>query len=245
MKRHGEAGAPLFPMRINKYLAHKNYGTRRETDELVRQKKVLINGRTAVLGDKVESTDEVVVKGAGGAKKNRLYFAYHKPQGVLTHSAGEDETDIEEEVSKIKALQGTFPVGRLDKASHGLIILTNDGRVTDRLLNPNRVHEKEYVVKTKERLREGFAKRLEAGVDIEGYRTKECRVRILGERSFAITLTEGKKHQIRRMVSAMKNEVEDLKRVRVMNIMLGKLPPGAYRKIEGEELATFLKALGM
>lgn len=232
-------------MRINKYLAHKNYGTRREADELIVQKKVFINGRVAVLGDKVEATDEVVVKNAGGAKKDRVYFAYNKPRGVVTHSAEEDDTDIGIELSKHKELAGTFPVGRLDKDSHGLIILTNDGRVTDRLLNPDRVHEKEYTVKTKERLREGFAKRLEMGVDIEGYQTKECKVRILSEHSFAITLTEGKKHQIRRMVSAMHNEVEDLKRIRVMNITLGRMPPGAFRKIEGEELSIFLKSLGM
>lgn len=233
-----------YPMRINKYLAHKGYATRRGADELIERHKVFINGRVAVLGDKVHATDEVEVKG-GGKKQDLRYFAYNKPVGVITHSPQGDETDIKEEVARFKELAGTFPVGRLDKGSHGLIILTNDGRVTDRLLNPDHVHEKEYTVRTRDRLREGFAKRMEAGIDIEGYQTKPCTVKVTGERSFSITLTEGKKHQIRRMVAAMLGEVEDLRRTRVMNIRLGKLAPGSYRAIEGEELTTFLKSLGL
>jgi 23S rRNA pseudouridine2604 synthase len=136
-------------------------------------------------------------------------------------------------------------VGRLDKDSHGLIILTNDGRITDRLLNPNAAHDKEYIVKTKYPLRDSFRTHMEAGVDIEGYMTKPAKVKILGEKSFAITLTEGKKHQVRRMVVAMHNEVEDLKRSRVLNIKIGKLNAGDFRTIEGEELKEFLKALGL
>ena len=221
-------------MRINKYLAHKGYATRRAADELVERNKVLINGKVARLGDKVEESDEVVVKNQGGAKTLRKYYAYNKPRGENT-----------EDAALAAGLPGCFPVGRLDQDSRGLIILTNDGRITDRLLNPEYDHEKEYVVKTKDRLREGFAKRMEAGIDIEGYQTKPATVRMLGEYSFAITLTEGKKHQIRRMVVAMKNEVEDLKRSRVMNVTLAKLAPGTARPIEGEELETFLKSLGM
>jgi pseudouridine synthase len=234
-----------WPMRINKYLAHKGYATRRAADELVSRNKVIINGKVAKLGDKVAEGDEVVVRDSGGKKQALKYFVYNKPRGVITHSPQEGEEDIKQAVAEHPELAGTFPVGRLDKDSHGLIILTNDGRITDRLLNPDYAHEKEYVVKTKDRLREGFAARMEAGIDIEGYQTKECKVTVTGENIFSITLTEGKKHQIRRMVSAMKNEVEDLKRSRVMNIRLGKLPPGAFRAIEGEELAEFLKSLGM
>ena len=232
-------------MRINRYLALHNYATRRGSDELIEQHRVFINGRLAILGEKVQKDDVVEVKNTKGAKQNRVYFAYNKPVGVITHSPDEDERDIRDEVSKFKELAETFPVGRLDKGSYGLIILTTDARITDRLLNPKYVHEKEYVVKTKLRLREGFGKRLEAGVDIEGYYTKPCTVKILGEKSFSITLTEGKKHQVRRMVVAMHNEVLDLKRIRILNITLGKLPTGAYRPIVGEELETFLKSLGL
>ncbi|MDP1707001.1 MAG: pseudouridine synthase, partial [bacterium] len=135
--------------------------------------------------------------------------------------------------------------GRLDKDSSGLIILTNDGRVTDRLLNPEYEHDKEYRVRTSEPLRESFKKTMESGVNIEGYLTKPCAVRKTGPKSFNITLTEGKKHQIRRMVSAMHNNVVELERVRILNIRLENLAPGEWRAIEGDELAIFLSQIGM
>jgi 23S rRNA pseudouridine2604 synthase len=235
--------APTYPMRINRYLALHGYATRRGADELIEKKRVIINGRIAVLGDKVNEGDTVEVK-SGKRPTQYLYFAYNKPRGVITHSPQEEETSINDAVPELSA-QGVFPVGRLDKDSHGLIILTNDGRITDRLLNPNAEHDKEYVVKTKHSLRDSFREHMEAGVDIEGYQTKPTKVKILGEKTFAITLTEGKKHQVRRMVVAMHNEVEDLKRTRVLNIKLGKLNAGEFRTIEGDELKEFLKALGL
>ena len=125
------------------------------------------------------------------------------------------------------------------------MLLTNDGRVTDRLLNPEYAHEKEYIVTVKEKLRANFKQKMEAGVDIEGYQTKKCRVDILNSFTFKITLTEGKKHQIRRMCVALHNQVKNLKRIRIMNIELGNLPPGSHRAIGGEELKTFLKNLGL
>jgi len=238
-----EPEAPAYPMRINRYLALKGHATRRGADELVEKHRVIINGRVAVLGDKVSETDLVEVK-SGKRPTQLFYFAYNKPRGVITHSPGEEETDIREDVPEL-AEKGVFPIGRLDKDSHGLIILTNDGRITDRLLNPAAQHDKEYVVKTKYPLRDSFKAHMEEGVDIEGYLTKPAKVKILGEKSFAITLTEGKKHQVRRMVVAMHNEVEDLKRSRILNINLGKLNAGAFRPIEGEELREFLKVLGL
>lgn len=230
-------------MRINRFLALHGHATRRGADELVEKRRVVINDRIAVLGDKVSLTDKIEIK-TGKRPTQYLYFAYNKPRGIITHSPQEEETDIRESVPELAA-EGIFPVGRLDKDSHGLIILTNDGRITDRLLNPKAVHDKEYIVKTKFTLRDSFRTHMEAGVDIEGYQTKPAKVKILGEKSFAITLTEGKKHQVRRMVVAMHNEVEDLKRSRVLNISLGKLPAGEFRPIEGDELHDFLKALGL
>ncbi len=230
-------------IRINQYLAQQNYATRRGGDELVTKKKVFINGRLAVLGDRVQEGDVVEVRNA--QPKKFKYFAYNKPQGVVTHTADDGDEDIADRVVEDPNLKDTFPVGRLDKDSYGLIILTNDGRITDRLLNPNRVHEKEYIVQTREKLRESFKKHMEAGVNIEGYETKPAKVKKLGDTRFSIVLTEGKKHQIRRMVSALHNEVRDLKRIRVMNVKLGKLGADQYRPIEGEELATFLKQLGL
>ena len=227
-----------FPMRINKYLAHKNYCTRREADALIAAGKVLINGKPAQLGDKVRETDKVDVRFR--TKKYR-YFAYNKPRGIITHSPEEGETDIRQSIP----LVGVFPIGRLDKDSTGLIILTDDGRITDKLLNPDYAHEKEYLVATREELPANFKAKMEAGVNIEGYMTKPAEVKVLSPKKFAITITEGKKHQIRRMVAAFGLATSSLERVRVMNIRLSGLKPGEHRPILGQELATFLKALGI
>jgi 23S rRNA pseudouridine2604 synthase len=215
---------PAYPMRINKYLALKQISTRRGADELIEKKKVFINGKLAALGSKVNKNDTVEVRQKKGEERKYLYYAYNKPIGTETSSPRED----------------LFPLGRLDKASHGLLILTNDGRITDRLLNPKYVHEKEYVVKTKEKLRSNFKDKMEAGVSIEGYKTKPCKVTIINENTFRIILTEGKKHQIRRMCVALFQEVADLKRVRIMNIKLGTLKPKQTREITGQELSIFL-----
>lgn len=232
-------------MRINKYLAEKGVATRRDADTLVAAGRVLINGRVAVLGDKVAKSDVVEVRGKETKAKTRVYYAYNKPRTIVTHSAQGSDEDISMLLEGEPELKGLFPVGRLDKDSSGLVILTNDGRITDRLLHPKYEHEKEYVVRTERPLRESFKEYMERGVRIEDEMTRPTQVRILGPQSFAITLTEGKRHQIRRMVVAMHNEVKSLERVRVMNITLGKLPSGAARKIEGKELETFLKSLGL
>ncbi len=209
-------------MRINKYLADKKISTRRGADELIKNKKVFINGKLAELGSQVSETDKVEVRGVKA--KEYKYYAYNKPVGIETDSPKE----------------GLFPLGRLDKASSGLLILTDDGRITDALLNPKYFHEKEYLVKTKEKLRSSFKSKMEAGVNIEGYLTKKCKVKVLNDFEFRITLTEGKKHQIRRMCSALFQEVADLKRERIMNIKLGNLKSKGLREIRGEELTTFL-----
>jgi 23S rRNA pseudouridine2604 synthase len=234
-----------YPMRINKYLARKGIATRRASDELVTKERVLINGRIATIGDKVLETDEVTVRAGRGPKKQFLYFAFNKPRGIITHSPQGSEIEIKETLPKEVQGKGLFPVGRLDKDSHGLLILTNDGRITDRLLNPTRDHEKEYVVRTKMPLRPSFKKHMEEGVDIEGYKTMPTRVKMLGEKTFSIALKEGKKHQIRRMVVALHNEVDDLQRVRILNIKLGTLKKGGVRAIDGTALHEFLVSLGL
>ncbi|HEY4489090.1 MAG TPA: pseudouridine synthase [Candidatus Paceibacterota bacterium] len=233
-----------YPMRINKYLAEQGYATRRGADELIEKGKVFINGKPAELGSKVHEDDTVEVKTGKRKTGDYLYFAYNKPRGVITHSPGEDEQDVRDTLPEL-ADKGVFPVGRLDKDSHGLIVVTNDGRITDRLLHPRHEHDKEYAVRTKLPLRKNFKARMEEGVLIEGYMTKPAKVSISGDHSFSVTLTEGKKHQIRRMVVALYNEVADLKRVRVLNVKLGKLKAGEARTIEGAELEEFLALLGL
>jgi len=232
----------LYPMRINKYLAWKKISTRRGTDELVENKKVFINGKLALLGSKVNENDKVEIKGNKNPKVY-VYFAYNKPIDTITHSPQKGEHDIREDLKSTTIPKDVFPIGRLDKNSHGLIILTNDGRITDQLLSPKYFHEKEYIVKTSNKLRSNFKQKMEAGVNIEGYVTKKCKVTIVNENTFKVILTEGKKHQIRRMCSRLFQEVADLKRERIMNIKLGNLKPNGFREIKGEELIIFLKSL--
>ncbi|MEI8269829.1 MAG: pseudouridine synthase [bacterium] len=233
-----------YPMRINKYLAHQKIATRKDADALVSRGDVFINGKRAELGTKVNESDKVEVRGKQNLK-NYVYFAYNKPQGVITHSPQDEEKDIKEEIKNKAIPKDIFPIGRLDKDSHGLMILTNDGRITDLLLNPKYIHEKEYAVKTSNKLRSNFKQKMEAGVHIEGYKTKPCKIEIVNENMFRIILTEGKKHQIRRMCSAVFQEIADLKRTRIMNIELGKLSNNAFREIKGKELQTFLNSMGI
>jgi len=222
---------PVFPMRINKYLALNGYATRRGADEIIKKKQVFLNNKLAVLGDKVEEKDIVEVR-FRGKQKPYLYFAYNKPKGLATEDIKIDR-------------KGIFPIGRLDKDSEGLIILTNDGRITERLLSPEYFHEKEYLVNTKEKLRNNFKGKMEMGVKIEDEMTRPCKVQILGENTFRVTLTEGKKHQIRRMCVALFQEVKNLKRIRILNINLGKLKTGSYIPIDGIDLNQFLTFLGL
>ena len=224
-------------MRINKYLALRQLATRREADTYIEAGKVTINGRKAVLGDKVNEGDKVELQ---SPKRTYRYFAFNKPRGIVTHSPQEFERDVRQEAG----IEEVFPLGRLDKESHGLIILTDDGRITDKLLNPDFEHDKEYKVKVREPLTPDFAEKMSAGLDIGGYVTRPCIIDELGPNHFAITLTEGKKHQIRRMCEAMQRTVLDLERTRVMNIKLGNLPVGATRPIQGAELKKFLDLLG-
>ncbi len=229
-----------WPMRINKYLALKNHSTRRGADELIKKHLVLINGRYAVLGDKVLETDAVEVRGNKRTKENEyVYYAYNKPVGVVTHSPQVGELDVVQS----SGLKGIFPVGRLDKDSTGLLIITNDGRVTDRLLSPKYVHEKEYVVKLANPYSDLFLENMQKGVRFDGFVSRPCKAWRKTNDTFHIILTEGKKRQIRRMCEALHQEVKELKRVRVMNIQLATIKPSEYREIKGQELKDFLSVL--
>ncbi len=229
-----------YPIRINKYLALKKICTRKEADVLITQKKVKINDALAVLGDKVKENDNVSVS---NFKKDLIYLAFNKPKGVITHSPQKGETEIKK---IIKTNQQVFPVGRLDKDSSGLIILTNDGRITDRMLNPKYKHEKEYIVKVSSPIDNHFIKRMADGIKLDdGYVTKKCVVRKTSNNSFSIILTEGKNRQIRRMCARLNHGIVDLKRVRILNIELGTLVQGEFRDIKGKELESFLSLVGL
>jgi len=231
----------VYPMRINKYLAHKGVATRTGVDDLITHQKVLINGQIAKLGDKVSLTDKVEVRGVH-TKKELVYLAFNKPKGVVSTNAVGTEEEI---ISKLKLDTKVFPVGRLDKESHGLIMLTNDGRITDRLLNPQFNHEKEYEVEVDRKYTPAFLKHMQSGVDIGECITRKALVKKIDDKKFNITLTEGKNRQIRRMTEKLGYTVRDLKRIRVQNIKIENVKPNSYRKITGEELGVFLKSIGL
>ncbi len=233
----------IYPIRINRYLALNNYCSRREADALIEKGGVLINGKKAKIGDKVNEADKIEVTAKGvGAIKEYVYYAFNKPRGIVTNSPKDGQRSIKEITT---TASDVFPVGRLDKNSYGLIILTNDGRINDKLLNPERNHEKEYVVVVNKPITNIFLKVMRQGVQLEDFKTKPAVVEKKDETTFHITLTEGKKHQIRRMCTDLGWSVVDLKRIRVMSVKLGNLGSGQQRKIQGTELEELLKSLGM
>ena len=228
-----------FPMRINKYLAQKDVASRREADELIKVGQVKINGQLAKLGDLVQKTDRVTFSN----EKKCVYYALNKPAGLVTHSPQKGEKSILETISFPAKV---FPLGRLDKDSRGLIILTNDGRLTDKLLNPENGHEKKYLVEVNKAITKEFLQRMRDGVKLDdGYRTKKCLVKRETPNIFSIVLTEGKKRQIRRMCSALSYRVTDLVRTNIMNIRLDNLSEGQFRPIKKNELQKFLQDLGL
>ncbi len=233
-----------FPIRLNKYLAETGVASRREADALIEKGQVLVNGKKAVLGTKVLKDDKVTV---GGATKAKIYLAYYKGRGIIAHSPEEHEVDIVTRLKEDFGLTGLFPIGRLDKDSEGLLIVSNDGRITKPLLDPANKLEKEYEVTVDKPVTTFFGKAMAAGVVIEGYRTKPAAFRThpKSQVKFFLTLTEGKKHQIRRMCAALGYQVQSLCRVRVGSILLGTLKPNQYRKIAGKELTTLLATLGV
>ncbi|OJI08569.1 hypothetical protein BK005_00550 [bacterium CG10_37_50] len=228
-------------MRLNRYLELSGQATRRGADELIKAKLVKVNGQTAVLGQKINQTDQVFV-----LKKRRTkafqYVLFYKPKGIVSHSP---QVIGDKAISGVAKFPGTFPVGRLDKASEGLIILTDDGRVTERLLNPQSKHEKEYLVMVREKI-PGFAvKILTQGVKNQGEKLKAKKVIIVDDHQLRIILTEGKKHQIRRMLSEIRLTVNSLKRIRIMDWGLGSLQPGQGRLLNKLEQIEFLTSLNL
>ncbi len=234
--------AITFPIRINRYLALKGFSTRGGGDELIEAGRVRVNGARARIGQKISATDVVEVTPTKNAPARAFrYIAYHKPVGIVTHSPKPGERGI----TDVAQFPGVFPVGRLDKATRGLIILTDDGRVTERLLHPRFVHEKEYEATVRERAPHVVVGKLMRGVIDRGEKLAAARASVTGRHALTIVLTEGKKHQVRRMLAKVCLTVTDLVRTRVMNIRLGALRAGAGRILAGAERKRFLADLGL
>ena len=231
-----------YPMRLNRHMYLEKICSRREADRLIEAGQVFVNGKKATMGQKVQKTDEVTLdKKVQKKQEKKVYVAFNKPTGVVSHNPQLGEKSAEEYLQHVSVKLS--PLGRLDKASHGLMLFSNDGTIVDKLLNPKYEHEKEYVVEVDKRIDKIFLTKMQSGVDIEGYTTKPAKISKLDPRKFRLVLTEGKKHQIRRMTAALGYQVKSLKRERVQNIRLGKLKSGAYREITGLELLDFLKSI--
>tara|TARA_A100001035_G_scaffold133994_1_gene105403 strand:- start:237 stop:956 length:720 start_codon:yes stop_codon:yes gene_type:complete len=229
--------------RINKYLSEAGYCSRRAADRLIEAGKVTINGKIPKIGTKVEDGDQVEVKGQRiikSIKQKNIYLAFNKPVGIVCTTDRTKEPD--NVIDFIKYPKRIFPIGRLDKPSEGLIFLTNDGDIVNKILRARNNHEKEYIVSVNRNINEEFIQSMSNGVEILNTMTKNCFVKQLGQKKFKIILTQGLNRQIRRMCECLGYRVSSLKRVRIMNIKLD-VPTGKYREFTKKELTELNRLL--
>tara|TARA_B100000989_G_scaffold285786_1_gene253827 strand:- start:4 stop:729 length:726 start_codon:yes stop_codon:yes gene_type:complete len=222
--------------RINKYLSEVGYCSRRVADRLIEEGEVTINGEIPEIGTKVQEGDQVKVKGLKiekSTKQKNIYLAFNKPIGIVCTTDRRVEPD--NIIDFVKYPKRIFPVGRLDKNSEGLIFLTNDGDIVNKILRARNNHEKEYIVIVNRPINRDFIESMSNGVEILGTTTKNCFVKQLGQKKFKMILTQGLNRQIRRMCESLGYRVEALKRVRIMNIKLD-VPTGKYREFTKKEL---------
>ena len=220
-------------IRLNKYIASSGLCSRREADTLIENGKVTINGMTAVQGSKVSPGDTVEVDGRKiRPDDDMVYIAFNKPLGITCTTDRRDPSNI---IDYIGFEERIFPVGRLDKNSSGLILLTNDGSIVNRLLRAENGHEKEYLVTVNRPYDKAFVKAMESGVPVLGQLTLPCRIKPSGDKTFRIILHQGLNRQIRRMCEYLGYKVTKLKRIRFMNIQLGDLETGKWRYLTAEE----------
>ena len=229
-------------MRINKFFTEQGLCSRREADRLVAEGRVTINGVVAKLGDQVSPQDIVARDGTILQRGNRaVYIKYHKPVGVTTTTELHVPRNI---ISEINHRERIFPIGRLDKDSSGLILLTNDGDIVNEILRVEHGHEREYRVEVDREFDDAFLSQMAEGVVILGERTRPCRMARLGPRRFRIILTEGRNRQIRRMCQALGYRVVSLHRVRIMHITIEGLHAGQWMDLSQEERRRLFQALG-
>lgn len=227
--------------RLNKFIADSGYCSRREADRLISEGRVLIDGRVGVLGDRVLPGMQVLVdhhplSGQG----EKVYLLLNKPVGIVCTADPREPMNVVDYLSYPIRI---FPVGRLDKDSEGLLLLTSDGEIVNRLLRAAGGHEKEYEVTVDRPVTPDFIRGMSAGVPILDTVTLPCKIRRTGERSFTIVIVQGLNRQIRRMCEYFGYSVRSLKRVRIMNLRLGSLRPGQWRELTDDELNELLSRL--
>ncbi len=228
-------------VRLNKYMAQSGYCSRREADRLIEEGRVRIDGRVGALGDRVLPGMEVTVDGkALSGESKKVYILLNKPRGIVCTADPREPMNV---VDYLGLPTRVFPVGRLDKDSEGLLLLTSDGEIVNRMLRAAGGHEKEYEVTIDRPVTAEFARKMMAGVPILDTVTLPCKLRKTGERSFNIVLVQGLNRQIRRMCEALGANVTHLRRVRIMNLRLGRLQPGQWRELTEGELEELMGAL--
>lgn len=233
-------------LRLNKYLAHAGICSRRDADRLIEQGRVLVNGRRPSPGQSVSESDEITVNGKRVRGQNKkVVLAFYKPVGVTC-------TERDAHAGKIISDLVHYPVrvtyaGRLDKNSEGLLLLSNDGDLIQRMMRGANLHEKEYIVKVDKEITPEFLSRMESGVFLKDLNltTRQCRLEKTGKYVFRIILTQGVNKQIRRMCAACGWHVKEIKRVRVMHVTLGNLRPGEYIELSEEEVKRLYRDCGL
>jgi len=221
-------------IRLNKAIAETGFCSRREADKLIEKGKVKINGKAVVLGDKVTRNDTISVDGKVITKEQKsIYLIFNKPRGITCTTDLRVKGNI---ISYINYPKRIFPIGRLDKPSEGLIFLTNDGDIVNKILRARNNHEKEYIVSVNKKITRDFLKRMSNGIPILDTITRKCYVEQIHDKTFKIILTQGLNRQIRRMCEYLGYNVTRLRRVRIINIELGKLKTGEYRHFTKHEL---------
>lgn len=225
-------------MRLNKYISETGVCSRREADKWIDAGRVTCNGQLAALGTRIVDGDEVCIDGrAIGVKKKQIYIALNKPVGITCTTEAHIEDNI---IDLIGHPERIFPIGRLDKDSEGLILLTNNGDIVNEILRSENNHEKEYIVTVDRPITDLSLKMMASGVKIMGELTKPCQVSRIDQVSFRMILTQGLNRQIRRMCSALGYKAQRLQRVRIMNIHLGTLSSGRWRHLTAPELTGLL-----
>ncbi|MMZ59607.1 Ribosomal large subunit pseudouridine synthase F [compost metagenome] len=229
-------------MRINKFISETGYCSRRVADKLIESGQVTINGIPALLGSQAEPGDDVRINGVSLSKgpENHVYIALNKPVGITCTTERHIRGNIIDFVGHEERI---FPIGRLDKDSEGLILLTSDGDIVNKILRSEGKHEKEYIVTVDRPITPSFLKAMSEGVKILGEMTLPCEINRISDRVFRIILTEGKNRQIRRMCSALGYEVRKLQRIRIMNIHLGNQKVGVWRDLTPQEKSELGKDL--
>lgn len=221
-------------IRLNKFMSDAGFCSRREADRLIEKGKVFVDGTRAVVGQKIKQNQLIECNGRQiGREDELILIAFNKPRGIICSTVDKEGKSIVEYINYGKRI---YPIGRLDKESEGLILLTNDGSISDKILRSRNNHEKEYIVTVNKEITEQFIKGMSNGVPILDVVTKKCKVEKLDSKIFRIILTQGLNRQIRRMCEYFGYKVVKLKRVRICNIKLGDLPIGKYRNVTQLEL---------